>query len=198
MRKEIGRIRKLHNLPDSSPDRFARTTEERLLAQSGNAQLTSAPAAPPAVWEAAKSPERPVDKGLAARSVNAPSAHPLSVPARAPAAAETETEWPGFRGPHRDDITPGLRIKTDWSALPPVGLCRRPIGPGWLSFAVRGDRGKDLEPPGARRGCSARSQRAGDGGIPAIPRRPVRAPSILVLVPSVYEAHIVNVQSVTV
>jgi outer membrane protein assembly factor BamB len=34
----------------------------------------------------------------------------------------------------------GARIDTNWAAAPPVQLWRRPVGPGWSSFAVHGDR----------------------------------------------------------
>ena len=57
----------------------------------------------------------------------------------APTAMEAGADWPGFRGPDRDGIIRGVRIETDWSVSLPVELWRRPIGPGWSSFAVHGD-----------------------------------------------------------
>ena len=89
--------------------RWTETDEERLLAQAGD--------------------------GPAAATPPAPSIPPNPLPA---AAAERGASWPGFRGPGRDGVVPGVCIEADWSASPPVELWRRTVGPGWSSFAVEG------------------------------------------------------------
>ncbi|HEX6729503.1 MAG TPA: PQQ-binding-like beta-propeller repeat protein [Pyrinomonadaceae bacterium] len=61
-------------------------------------------------------------------------------PAAPSVTVKTEADWPGFRGPQRDSAVRGVQLKTDWSASPPVELWRRPIGPGWSSFAVHAGR----------------------------------------------------------
>jgi len=100
--------------------RWSPNAEERLLAQTG----------PPAELRAAPAPvERPK-----ATSASRPR------PSAAPAEVEAPSAWPGFRGADRDGVTHGARIETDWTKSAPVALWRRPIGPRWSSFAVRGDR----------------------------------------------------------
>jgi outer membrane protein assembly factor BamB len=81
-------------------------------------------------WRWAQSPEQ--------RLLSQANDQPVSLPP-APAAARQGADWPGFRGPNRDGIARGVRIETDWSRFPPLQLWRRPIGPGWSSFAVRGE-----------------------------------------------------------
>ena len=100
--------------------RWSKTAEEKLLTRAD-----AEPAPQPVVSRAAAPAiETPPPKAEAVRM-------PIS-----PAAARSVAEWPGFRGPHRDDIVSGIRIATDWTSAPPVELWSRAVGPGWSSFAA--------------------------------------------------------------
>jgi outer membrane protein assembly factor BamB len=57
-------------------------------------------------------------------------------------------DWPGFRGPNRDNWLKDVRIATDWNAHPPKLLWKHRVGPGWSSFAVIGDRAYTQEQRG--------------------------------------------------
>ena len=137
--------------------RWTKTAEERLLAQtSDEAQAAPAPPAPspasspsPAVLEKSAEP-------LSGKNNDAARAVPTSPLTSSTKTADTAVldkttaapdpepstarpEWPGFRGPNRDGVIHGVQVKTDWTTSPPVEMWRRPVGPGWSSFAVQGD-----------------------------------------------------------
>ena len=105
--------------------RWTPTPEERLLAR-GNDDPAPIPPTPSSTTAAEEAPVLEATPSPVTTS-------PLPTRVRKP------PEWPGFRGADRDSVVRGVLIETDWSKSPPVALWRRPIGPGWSSFAVDGD-----------------------------------------------------------
>src|SRR4030095_15187099 len=85
-------------------------------------------------WRWTKTPEQ----RLLAQTGDEPTTPGNALVTSSSAGAMTNSSWPGFRGPKRDGVVHGVRLETDWVHKPPVALWRKPIGPGWSSFAVRG------------------------------------------------------------
>ena len=107
--------------------RWSPSAEERLLAQEPSQPTTPTTSAPPPAATAAPTAAQPTPSQAAAASKTATPA------------TEPRIDWPGFRGPRRDGVVRGVKINTDWSTSPPVQIWKRPVGPGWSSFAVNGD-----------------------------------------------------------
>jgi len=119
--------------------RWTPTAEELLLARAME-EPKPLPPAPPAVSvpettkEATVVPAAPVPVAAEKGTGLAMSEGGIS-----PKRDSSRVEWPGFRGPSRDSAIHGVTINSDWSASPPSQIWRKPIGPGWSSFAVHGD-----------------------------------------------------------
>ncbi|MDB5392413.1 MAG: hypothetical protein JWM11_8059 [Planctomycetaceae bacterium] len=49
-------------------------------------------------------------------------------------------DWLEFRGPQRDGAAHGISIATNWNQSPPKQVWRQPVGPGWSSVVIVGQR----------------------------------------------------------
>jgi outer membrane protein assembly factor BamB len=110
--------------------RWTPTAEDQLLAQSPETPVAPAKTAPDSA--------PPAPAAVATPTTPEPAKAIAEKPA-APAPVKMQVQWAGFRGGDRNSVVHGVQIQTDWTASPPAEIWRRPIGPGWSSFAVAGD-----------------------------------------------------------
>jgi outer membrane protein assembly factor BamB len=101
--------------------RWSATTEERFMASDASAA--------PAPTAVASIEVMPIEAGEMESSEEAADMEIFEA-----------SSWPGFRGPGRDNVLAGVTIDTDWSQSPPQEIWRRPVGPGWGSFVLVGNR----------------------------------------------------------
>ena len=116
--------------------RWTETPEDRLLASNDDPVVPPASTMSPAIAKEPPAPEIAKQPVVPDRGAPVPAD---AIESAALVGTEPSAEWPGFRGLARDSVVHGVRIDEDWSHVPPVEMWRRPIGPGWSSFAVRGD-----------------------------------------------------------
>jgi outer membrane protein assembly factor BamB len=55
-------------------------------------------------------------------------------------AVTSQIEDSGYLGTNRNGVVEGMKLDRDWMAHPPRQLWRQPIGLGWSSFCISGDR----------------------------------------------------------
>ncbi len=119
--------------------RWTPTAEERLLASAAGA-INSTSVVPPSTVSApapSATTTYPPAPAIVETAVGPDTGE--SGNERVESSSSLTIHWPGFRGPGRDSIVQRVQVVTDWAASPPVAIWRRPIGPGWSSFAVAGD-----------------------------------------------------------
>ncbi len=119
--------------------RWTPTPEELLLAREAAAPPLPAVKAADATPAPAPSAAPVAEKQASAPDDKPPRPRVGSLPEPVASTAVEPAAWPGFRGPNRDSVIRGVIFETNWAAAPPVEMWRRPIGPGWSSFAVSGD-----------------------------------------------------------
>jgi len=147
--------------------RWTPSAEEWLLAQADpdpDPAIAFAAGIPPVDTSAPVIATAPAAEGKAIESATSSdvAASPAEAPTTSIASPPKPIAWPGFRGPQRDAVIRGITLDTDWARNPPVALWRRPIGPGWSSFAVRGDALYTQEQRGGDEIVAAYSIRTGE------------------------------------